>query len=265
MMKAGWTWIANSIALLAGAVAFCFSPSVVSAKSANDQVVEIKCLLSDEQAAAFSARAQLKSNKAMKRVVCFFDTASMSLFKHEPKLILRARYDSTGGRDTTVKIRDSATGDPKAECEFDEVIGKERTMSCSFTDKTQKRSQIKAANAGGSVKKIFSKERERALENVFGDFDWKTLKPYGPVAGIDVWKGIRLQGLPPLTIERWTLPARAGKTARILFEVSTKVPLAKAEDVSKELATVVGVSGGGNGEEAETKTRIVLDHFATAQ
>jgi hypothetical protein len=94
-------WIANRrIALF-----FFLWPALLSAKNKQDQpTVEIKCLLTEEKAAEFSRKVNLRSRKPFTRVVCFFDTESLSLFRHEPKVILRSRYDSLNETDTTVKL-----------------------------------------------------------------------------------------------------------------------------------------------------------------
>jgi hypothetical protein len=86
----------------------CLWPLLLSAKNdASEPTVEIKCLVPEANIADLSKRLDLQSKKSMKRVVCFFDTDSLSLFQHVPKVILRSRYDSVHGADTTVKIRDS--------------------------------------------------------------------------------------------------------------------------------------------------------------
>ena len=195
------------------------------------------------------------------RVVCFFDTESLALFLHEPKVILRSRYDSVNETDTTVKVRDGKEKGIDAQCEFDKVLGKERILSCSVTDKEQEKREIKKADAGGNVKKIFSKRQRVALESAFGEIDWQALRPYGPVKHIQVWKNIKVSGGPDLTVERWKLPARSSKPGRVLFEVSAKVPLAEEEKVSKEIAELVGLPNNETDQESETKTRIVLEHF----
>jgi hypothetical protein len=241
-------------------VCFLLWSPLLSAKGKQDQTtVEIKCLLTEEKAAEFSSKVNLKSRVPFTRVVCFFDTESLSLFGHEPKVILRSRYDSLNETDTTVKVRDGEEKVIDAQCEFDKVLGKERIMSCSVTDKEQEKRQIKKANAGGKVKKIFSKRQRKALEGTVGEVDWRALRPYGPVRNIQVWKNIKVPGAPNLTVERWELPARASKPARVLFEVSAKVPLPEEGKASEEIAELVGVPG--NDQESETKTRIVLEHF----
>jgi hypothetical protein len=241
---------------------FCFWPLLVSAKSkTNEPTVEVKCLLPEAKAIAFSKKAHLRANVPLTRAVCFFDTGSLSLFEHEPKVILRSRYDSSNETDTTVKIRDGEVQGRDVQCEFDKVLGKERILACSVTDKRQQGAQIKKANAGKNAKRIFSKIQEATLEGAFGRVDWKTLRPYGPVKHIQVWKKIKLPGGPNLTVERWKLPAQPGKPARVLFEVSIKVSLSEEATVSKWIAGLVGVPESGSDDESETKTRIVLDHF----
>jgi hypothetical protein len=254
-------WIANGGSLITKiVVCFFLWPALLSAKNKQDRpTVEIKCLLSEEKAAEFSRRASLKSRVPFTRVVCFFDTDSLSLFRHEPKVILRSRYDSLDETDTTVKVRDGKERLTDAQCEFDKVLGKERIMSCSITHKQQKKGEIKKANAGGSVKKIFSKRQRAALEGAVGEIDWQALRPYGPVRGVQVWKDVGTRGGGNLTIERWELLARRRRPARVLFEVSAKVHLFEEKKASKEIAELVGVQG--NGQESETKTRIVLEHF----
>jgi hypothetical protein len=245
-------------------VCFCFLPVLVSAKNKPDEpTVEIKCLLSEEKAVEFSKKVDLGSKVPLTRVVCFFDTESLSLFQHEPKVIFRSRYDSSNDTDTTVKVRDGKARGKDVQCEFDEVVGEKRIMSCSVTNTKQDKTEIKKANAGKDVKKIFSKQQEATLEGVFGNVDWHKLRPYGPVKGIKVWKKIKLPGGPPLTVERWKLPARSGKPAQVLFEVSAKVPLAEEPKVSKWIAGLVGFSENGNNQQSETKTRTVLEHFGS--
>lgn len=246
------------------AACLCFWPLFVSAKSETaEQTVEIKCLLSAEKAAQFSKKTDLESKVPLTRVVCFFDTESQALFRHEPKVILRSRYDSSGEADTTVKVRNGQVRGNDAKCEFDEVLGKEKIMSCSLTD-AEPRARIKKANAGKKVKKIFSKKQEATLEEVFGKVNWEELRPYGPVMGIQVWKKLKVPGGPNLTVERWKLPARSGEPAKVLFEVSTKVPLADEAKVSKWLAGELGLSENGDDGQSETKTRIVLEHFRSS-
>lgn len=244
-------------------VCLCLWPVfVLAAKQPHEATVEIKCLVPGKQIAEFSRKLNLGSKVPLTRTVCFFDTGSLSLFRHSPKVILRSRYDSSGGSDTTVKVRDGKTQGDNAECEFDAVLGRKRTLSCSVTDKGQEKGEIRKANTGKDVKKIFSKQQEATLKGVFGKVDWKELRPYGPVKDVRVWKELKAPGGPSnLTVERWRLPARSDKPTRVFYEVSAKVSLADEARVSKWIAGLVGVSEGENGQESETKTQIVFEHF----
>lgn len=252
------TKVSNSLIRIV--VCFCFWPVFVSAKHKPDSpIVEIKCLVSEDKVPEFSKKVDLGSKVPLTRVVCFFDTKSLSLFRHGPKVILRSRYDSSNETDTTVKIRDGKEKVIGAQCEFDKVLGKERIMSCSITDKEREKREIKKANAGENAKRIFSKRQRTALEGVVGEIDWRALRPYGPVRHIQVWKNIKAPGGPNLTVECWKLPAHSSKPARVLFEVSAKVPLPEEEKASKDIAKLIGLADSD--QEPETKTRIVLEHF----
>jgi hypothetical protein len=239
----------------------CLWPLFLSAKNdATEPTVEIKCLVPEANIADLSKSLDLQSRKSMKRVVCFFDTDSLSLFQHVPQVILRSRYDCALGADTTVKIRDGEVQGADVACEYDEVLGKEKIMSCSLTDKDEAKAQIKKANRGKKINKIFSKEQRALVQIAVGKLDWETLKPYGPVKAIEIWKKVKVLNGPDLTIERWELPSRSDKPGRLLFEVSAKVALTKETETSKWIAELVGSSEKSD-QESETKTRIVLEHF----
>ena len=109
---------------------FCLSSVLAPATSKSDEPrVEIKCLVAEDKVAEISKKLGLTSQKPLARVVCFFDTGSLALFQHDPKLILRSRFDSSNETDTTVKVRGGKAKGNDVECEFDKVIGKERTES----------------------------------------------------------------------------------------------------------------------------------------
>jgi hypothetical protein len=251
---------------LASALAFCLSPSLALAKK-DEPRVEIKCLVPENKIAEISTKLNLPPEPTLVRVVCFFDTDKLELFHHTPSVILRSRYDSSE-TDTTAKVRGAKMEGEDVECESDKVCGKERTESCSVTNEKQERVEIKTANCGKEIRKIFSKKQEAIAEKAFGKINWEKLQPYGPVQGVQVWKkievppisGVREAG-PPLTVERWDLPARQGKPPKVLFEVSTKVPLAEEARVSKWLDDLLALPDAGDGE-SEAKTKVVLQHFS---
>lgn len=133
--------------------------------------------------------------------------------------------------------------------------------SCSLTDETQKGKEIKTANEGADMRKIFDDDREDSLIKESIEMSWRRLTPFGHIEGVKVWKDTTAEGLIKVTAERRELPERAGKSTRILFEVSTKVPLSKATQATAALSRVLGITGTEKQEE-ETKTKIVLEHFA---
>ncbi len=231
----------------------------------KEERVEIKYLVPEDNIEAVSKNLHLDANHpSATRVICFYDTDSMTLFTHSPKAILRSRYNAGTDQqvgETTVKVRGGKLEGKDVKCELDEVIGKEKVESCSLTDETQKVKEIKAANKGTDMEKIFNDDQEDFLNKAGIEVSWKTLTPFGPVEGVKVWKDISAEGLDKVTAERWELPERAGKSKRILFEVSTKVPVSQAAQATTALSKVLGITGTEKQEE-ETKTKIVLEHFA---
>ena len=87
------------------------------------------------------------------------------------------------------------------------------------------------------------------------------LVPFGPVEGVKIWKDLSAEGLDKVTVERWELPARDGKPKRVLFEVSTKVPVSQESQATEALSKALGITSAEKQEE-ETKTKIVMDHYA---
>jgi hypothetical protein len=247
---------------------FCLVSSFAPAKDKGEDQVEIKCLIPEDKITAISEKLRLACKDPLIRVVCFFDTDSLDLFHHTPKVILRSRFDPSNEPETLVKIRGKMLKEDGVKCESDEVLGKPPIESCSVTNKKQKRAEIEHANAGQDVKKIFSMKQKSFAEGVSGKIEWAKLQPYGPIPGIQVWKDIKVPAVsgvsetgPPLTVERWELPARPGQAAKVLFEVSTKVPLSQDKKTSKWMTDLLDLSVS-DGEESETKTKLVLEHFA---
>jgi hypothetical protein len=243
-------------------VAFCKEKEDADKK---EERVEIKCLVPEGNIETVAKRLNLDSDHPTEtRVVCFYDTSSKTLFEHTPRVILRSRYTTDGSKtDTTIKIRGAKLKGEDVECESDQVIGKPPVESCSLTDKKQGVDEIKKANDGKNVKKIFNHDQEELLKKANIDVDWKSLVPFGPVEGVKVWKDVLVEGLEKVTVERWELPERDGKPRRVLFEVSSKAPLSQQSGATAALSKVLGVTDTEEQEqEQETKTKMVIDHFA---
>ena len=233
-------------------------------EDAKEERVEIKYLVPDANIEMVAKRLKLDSDHPTEtRVICFYDTAALALFTGTPKVILRSRYSAgtdqkTG--ETTVKVRGEKLEGKGVKCEVDKVIGKDKVESCSLTDETQELDQIQTANKGSGVRKIFNHHQEELLKEANVDLDWKSLVPFGPVEGVKVWKNVSAEGLEKVTVERWELPERNGKPRRVLFEVSTKVPVSQEPEATAALSKVLDITGTEEQEE-ETKTKIVMDHF----
>ena len=232
---------------------------------AKEERVEIKYLVPESQIEAICKRLNLDvHNPTETRVVCFYDTESQELFNHQPKVILRSRDSTDGKTDTTVKIRGKRTEDKKVKCESDSVIGKpEPVLSCSLTDETQDRLEIETANKGRDVKKIFNHDQENFVTNAgIEHLKWGDLMPFGPVNDVKVWKHLSAEGLEAITVERWELPERDTKPKRVLFEVSTKTPMSALPEVTAAFKKLLGIEEVDAQQESETKTKLVMDHFA---
>jgi hypothetical protein len=245
-------------------LAFCKQKEDANKK---EERVEIKCLVPEGNIEMVAKRLKLDSDHPTEtRVICFYDTAALALFTRTPKVILRSRYsvgtDQKTG-DTTVKVRGEKLEGKGVECESDQVIGKPPVESCSLTDKKQGVGEIKKANDGKDVKKIFNHDQEELLKKANIDLDWKSLVPFGPVERVKVWKDVSAEGLKKVTVERWELPERDGKPKRVLFEVSTKAPVSQQSGATAALSQVLGITDAKEQEqEQETKTKMVIDHFA---
>ena len=241
-------------------LAFCKQEEDADKK---EERVEIKCLVPEANVDMVAKRLKLDSDHPTEtRVVCFYDTISNTLFEHTPRVILRSRYATDGTKaDTTVKIRGAKLKGADVECESDQVIGKAPAESCSLTDKKQPVDEIKNANEGKDVKKIFNHDQEEFVKKAEVDVDWEKLFPFGPVEGVKVWKHLSAAGLENVTAERWDLPEMNGKPQRVLFEVSTKVPVSQESEATAALSKALGITGTEE-QEQETKTKILLDHFS---
>ena len=197
------------------------------------------------------------------RVVCFYDTPGRDLLNHTPQIILRSRYGTSGktAPDVMVKIRGATPLIPGAKREFDQVIGKDRVESWTLMNLRPGIEQIREANRGIAIKKLFDPAQQKLLSESLGSLDWNQLIPFGPVSRVKTWNLSSVAGLKTVTVERWELPRLAGKPERVLFEVSTKVRVKDSAAALKALSRALGFDLVP-GEDSDTKTRLVLDHFS---
>jgi hypothetical protein len=106
------------------------------------------------------------------------------------------------------------------------------------------------------VKKIFSANQEDLVEaKIKPRLDWDKLQALGPVK-VMKWE-FKAQGLE-LVAERWDFGDHAPT-----LEVSTKVDLSDAEEATNKLVAFLHQKGLRQGPNPETKTKEVLEYFAS--
>jgi adenylate cyclase class IV len=213
--------------------------------------------------------SQLTSGKDAKekRDIYFYDTPDLALAQH--KIFLRARKTTLGDNpdDSTVKIRgdlaDKVSQDwlqlegAESKREFDMVVDKPKVPSISITVEQQSGEIDDVKNGKRSVKKLFSRDQERFLEEYAGGIiKWENLKPMGPVKA-EIWKLKQPDGLDVnLSVERWNVDGK------LFLEISTKVNPEKADRVAANLKDFIRSKGIKQSDDPETKTDFVLNHFA---
>lgn len=212
------------------------------------------------------------SNLDKRETVSFYDTKELAHYKGSTgKVIFRSRieYKPDGKVDEaklTLKIRkDTAAGGPKgAKCEWDFVVGATSlTLACAWQEKVDLK-RITSAQSPKQIAKLFAALAGMAKVSLKGD-----LRPFGPVVNVRVWdKPSSVAGKfgpdSKVSAEHWKLPAVGGKPAQEIFELSVKVPKhdhPAAADALRKLMQEAGASFGEK-QEPETKTGLVLEHFA---
>ena len=212
---------------------------------------------------------QLTSGKEAKekRDIYFYDTPQLALAHHQ--LILRSRKTTLGDDpdDSTVKLRGDTANNvsddwlhlegAESKREFDMVVDKSKVPSISITVAQHSGEIDDVKNAKRSVKKLFSRDQERFLEQYAGGtLEWENLKPMGPVKA-EIWKLRQPNGLDlHLTIERWNVDGK------LFLEISTRTDPKEADRVAINLKDFVKSKGIKESDDPETKTEFVLSHFA---
>ncbi len=233
-----------------------------SALSAMD-AVEIKVMIRPDQELRAVRALEVNEDTADVRLVYYFDTSDLDLFK--AGVILRARLVKGDVDDSTVKFRpvDAASvsenwkrlDDFKLEAD---LIGGQVVCSASLTA-PQKRDEIdEVANGKRAIGKLFSSDQERFLSEFhkmpvkFGE-----LRVLGPIRVLR-WK-LEHETFPyELTAEEWRLP-----DGDDLVEVSIKAPPDQAEQASKDFEAHLRSLGLDPEGTQQTKTRTALEYFVT--
>ncbi len=234
----------------------------IAAQVSGADAVEIKATIEPRQIAKALSYFGVTEARAEKRVIYFFDTADLALFKSG--LILRARRKIGQPHDTTVKFRPVRTEDIPSKWHKDkgfkiEADASEKTFvrSASLTRDAAK-GLIKRVEAGKEpVKSLFDKSQEAFVAELSGAVcDFGALKLLGPMDGL--WWKIEHPGLPwPFVAELWTRP----DGARTL-EASVRVPNAQTAVAGAGFLAFLAELGAVRDTAQLAKTRWALDYFA---
>jgi len=235
-------------------------------KAAPEQV-EVKLEADGDTSGQLLSQLTSGKDAKEKRDIYFYDMPDLALAQH--KIFLRARKTTLGDNpdDSTVKIRGDLANKvsedwlqlegAKSKREFDMVVDKPKVPSFSITVEQQSGEIDDVKNGKRSVKKLFSRDQERFLEQYAGDIiKWENLKPMGPVKA-EIWELKQPDGLDvkDLSIERWNVDGK------LFLEISTKVNPEKADRVAANLKDFIISKGIKQSDDPETKTDFALSHF----
>jgi hypothetical protein len=223
--------------------------------------VEIKVTLPPDQELQGIRALELNEDSAEIRVIYFYDTPKLDLYK--AGVALRARLVKGDKDDTTVKVRpvDPAkvgkewTDMKGFKLEADSV-GENLICGASLTSLQGKDEIELVADGKRAIEKLFTPDQERFLAHFYPKpVNFARLKVLGPIRVLR-WK-TKVDSLDyELTSEEWRLP-----NGRDLLETSIKVPTKEARPARKAFERcLTGMGLDPRGAQA-TKTRTALDYF----
>jgi hypothetical protein len=227
------------------------------------EAVEIKCTIRPDQELLAERAMKVDEDTADVRLVYFYDTPDLDLFK--TGVVLRARLVKGDADDSTVKFRPvEPAAIPrdwqrlkgfKLEADW---VGDHIVCSASLTD-MQVRDEIdEVAKGKRAIGKLFSRDQERFLSEFNKDtVEFGKLRVMGPIRVLR-WKPKHETFPHELTIEEWRLPS-----GEDLVEVSIKAPPNKAPQARKEFDTHLRGLGLDPEGAQDTKTRTALEYFAS--
>jgi hypothetical protein len=224
--------------------------------------VEIKVTVRPDQELKALRALELNEDSAEVRVVYFYDTTRLDLYK--AGVALRARLVKGDDDDSTVKFRPVEEG--KIDKEWKETrgfkleadsVGERVVVSASLTGR-QKRDEIDdVARGKRDIEKLFSGDQRRFLEAFSPKpVKFESLKVLGPIRVLR-WKTKHENLAWELGSEEWRLPDGTD-----LLEVSIKAKpqeAAKARSAFEKHLRELGIDPRGA---QETKTRTALEFFA---
>jgi hypothetical protein len=226
------------------------------------EAVEIKVTIRPDQELQGLRALKLDEDSAEVRVIYFYDTRKLDLFK--AGVVFRTRLVRGDADDSTVKIRPVTPGKIPGnwsktkgfKIEADRT-GNRVVCSASLTER-RKRSEIdEVAEGKRSIEKLFSKNQLQLVGDLYSKpVNFKLLRSMGPIRVL-CWTIVH-KGFPyKLTSEEWRLP-----DGEDLLEVSIKVKPAEAAKAQKAFEGHLRELGLDAHGAQETKTRTALEYFS---
>jgi hypothetical protein len=225
--------------------------------------VEIKCAIRPDQELLAERAMEVDEDSADVRLVYFYDTPDLDLFK--AGVVLRARLVKGDADDSTVKIRPvepaSIAKDWQRSQGFKleaDWVGDRVVCSVSLTDR-QRRDEIdEVAKGKRAIGKLFSSDQERFPREFHkGPVGFGKLRVMGPIRVLR-WKPKHRTFPHELTLEEWRLP-----NGEDLVEASIKAPPNEALEARREFDTHLWNLCHDPGGAQDTKTRTALEYFAS--
>jgi hypothetical protein len=243
------------------------NPPPQSPAAAPARQNEIKLFVTAVNAQQAIAALELDEHRAVKGIVCFFETSAGALEAND--LILRARQMGAGTGDFTVKLRATAGAtelsavERAIQPEWDWTREDQPTLSRSIDRKSLAKGLVAKVAAGQvAVAELFSEPQRQLVMGRMKDFNVGSLRRYGPVEAL-VWRQQgKLHGFrEKVTVELWHL--RKDGQMRDVLEVSAKATTETEEQALALAKQFFGAAkAAGLGEPAgQTKTKTALDFF----
>lgn len=229
---------------------------------AGADTVEIKATIEAKNLRAALKLFGLKDGDAEERIIYFFDTAKLDLFR--AGVIVRARRVPGAAHDSTIKIRPvekprvPGTWLSRKGFKLEADAGEKGVVLSASLSRNVDKGVIKRVAAGQEkLRAVFDKDQELFLSEMCRvRVGLDKLKVLGPIGAL--WWKVQHPGLPyPMTAELWTRGDRAA-----MLEVSIRVPHEKAAFASAGFMGFLSELGARRDNARQTKTLWALEYSA---
>ncbi len=224
--------------------------------------VEIKATIEAKNLKAALKLFGLKDSDAEERIVYFFDTPKLELFRSG--VIVRARRVPGSDHDSTIKVRPVVPKDVAAKWQnnkgfkLEADAGEKGVVLSASLSRAVGKGVIKRIVAEKSeLGAVFDKDQELFLAEMCRiRYRLDKLEVLGPIAAL--WWKVQHPGLPfPMTAELWTRGDRG-----MMLEVSIRVPVAQAAFANAGFMGFLTELGAKRDNALQTKTLWALEYSA---